>query len=272
MSAGASIEQLHGLEELRELEALLAAIWERPGEPPINVDMLRALSHSGNYVAGARVDGCLVGGLVGWLGSRTAHELHLHSHILGVVAGSQVGGVGFQLKQDQRRWCLERGVKKAEWTTDPLVRRNAYFNLTKLGARASDYLVNFYGVMTDGLNAGEESDRLLITWELDSAAARSAAAGHADEPDVESLIREGAAVALAVGPMGEPVAGAASNARVLICQVPADIVTIRHESSTIAHSWRLALRRVLAGALEAGYEVTAATRNGWYVLESVGPE
>ena len=273
MSAGrATIEQLSELEALGELEGLLAGIWDRPDKPPINVDLLRALSHSGNYVAAARVDGRLVGGLVGWLGARTAHELHLHSHILGVVADAQAAGVGFQLKQDQRRWCLERGVKAVEWTTDPLVSRNAYFNLNKLGARASDYLVNFYGVMTDGLNAGEESDRLLITWKLDSPQAQSAAEGRAAEPDIDGLIREGAAVALAVGPAGEPVAAAASSARVLICQVPEDIVAIRHESPAIAHSWRLALRRVLGGALDAGYEVTAATRNGWYVLESIRPE
>jgi predicted GNAT superfamily acetyltransferase len=268
----AIVEQLSALEELRELESLLAGIWERPGEPPINIDMLRALSHSGNYVAGARVDGRLVGGLVGWLGARAAHELHLHSHILGVFAEGQAAGVGFQLKQDQRRWCLERGVTTVEWTTDPLVSRNAYFNLTKLGARASEYLVDFYGVMTDGLNAGEESDRLLITWELDSSEAKSAAEGHPADPDIDRLTRDGAAVALAVGPAGEPVAGPASTARVLICQVPPDIVAIRHESSAVAHSWRLALRHVLSGALDAGYEVTAATRNGWYVLKSSRPE
>lgn len=273
MSPGAAtIVQLHDLVELRELEALLAGIWERPAEPPVNIDLLRALAHSGNYVAGARIDGRLVGGLVGWLGARTAGELHLHSHILGVVLGRQVAGVGFDLKQDQRRWCLERGVKTMEWTTDPLVRRNAYFNLTKLGARASGYLVNFYGAMSDALNAGEESDRLLIKWELDSSEARSAAEGGALEPDLESLVRGGAAVALAVGPRGEPLAGAASDARVLICQVPEDIVATRRETPAIAHSWRLALRHVLRDALEAGYGVTGATRTGWYVLESLSHE
>jgi len=32
------------------------------------------------------------------------------------------------------------------WTYDPLIRRNAYFNLVKLGARPVEYLRNFYGV------------------------------------------------------------------------------------------------------------------------------
>lgn len=269
--SGAVVSELHELEELHELQALLAAIWERP-DPPLNAELLRALAHSGNYVAGARIDGRLVGGLVGWLGERVANELHLHSHIHGVVADCQVAGVGFELKQDQRRWCLERGVKTIEWTTDPLVRRNAYFNLTKLGARASEYQVNFYGVMTDGLNAGEESDRLLLSWELDSPRATAAAEGRAAEPRVEGLLREGAAAVLSVGPGGEPVAAESASARVLICQVPEDIVAIRHTAPALARSWRLALRSALRDAFESGYGVTGATRSGWYVLESLGRE
>jgi len=265
--SGAVIGELHELEDLRELEALLSAIWERPDEPPINTDLLRALAHSGNYVAGARVGGRLVGGLVGWLGARATNELHMHSHILGVAADSQVAGLGFELKQDQRRWCTERGVKTVEWTTDPLVRRNAYFNLTKLGAHASEYLVNFYGTMTDGLNAGEESDRLLISWELDSPRAKAAAEGHAAEPEVADLRRDGAAVMLSIGPAGEPVAGEASDARVLICQVPEDIVALRHANPALARAWRLAVRKAMVETLSAGYRLTGATRAGWYVLE-----
>jgi predicted GNAT superfamily acetyltransferase len=270
--SGVVIAELRELEELRELQALWAVIWERPDAPPVNTDMLRALSHSGNYVAGARVAGRMVGGLVGWLGMSSADELHMHSHILGVIANSQAAGIGFELKQHQRRWCLEREVDTIEWTTDPLVRRNAYFNLTKLGAGASEYLVNFYGVMTDGLNAGEESDRLLISWKLDSPSATAASGGHVAEPDIAVLLRAGAVATLTVGDAGEPERVGASGARVLICQVPEDIVAVRHADPALARSWRLAVRGVLHDAMQAGYAVTGATRTGWYVLESPGPE
>jgi predicted GNAT superfamily acetyltransferase len=262
----AVISELHELDELRELQALFTSIWERPGEPPINSDLLRALSHSGNYVVGARVGDRLVGGLVGWLGGLPSHELHMHSHILGVVADSPMRGLGFELKQHQRRWCLERGVKVVEWTTDPLVRRNAYFNLCKLGAQAREYLVNFYGVMTDGLNAGEESDRLLIRWQLDSVHATSAAARRATEADLEDLLRRGALAVLSVGPAGEPVGGPASS-RVLICQVPEDIVGLRRSDPATARAWRTAARSAFGDAFDAGYRVSGATRTGWYVLE-----
>ena len=180
----AQIRGLDSLEDLRDLSDLLAAVWGRGGES-MGPDILRALAHSGNYVSGAFVGGRIAGGLVGWLGGVPPHELHMHSHILGVLPGSDARGLGFQLKQHQRRWCLDREVRVMEWTTDPLVRRNAYFNLAKLGARAPEYLVNFYGAMTDGINAGEESDRLLIRWQLDSPEAEHAAAGRGREPDAK---------------------------------------------------------------------------------------
>jgi predicted GNAT superfamily acetyltransferase len=223
---------------------------------------LKALAHSGSYVTGGYVAGTLVGGLVGWFGGVPPGELHLHSHILGVVPGSGAHGMGYELKQHQRRWCLERGVKVIEWTTDPLVRRNAYFNLTKLGARARRYLVNVYGEMTDGINAGEESDRLLITWQLD--------AGRGLEPELDELRRGGAVEALSVGAAGEPVTTAAtiSYAHVLLCQVPDDIVALRRTDPPLARAWRMALRRAFTDAIAAGYEVSGATRSGWYVLET----
>lgn len=243
---------------MRQLAELFALVWARPGEPPISSDILKALAHSGNYVSGGFVEGRLVGGLVGWFGGLPPRELHLHSHILGVIPGSEAHGLGFELKQHQRQWCLERGVKVIEWTTDPLVRRNAYFNLTKLGARAHSYLVNVYGEMTDGINLGEQSDRLLITWQLE--------AGRGHEPGLEELQRGGALAVLSVGDAGEPVATTASS-RVLLCQVPEDIVELRRIDPSLAREWRLALRRALTGALAAGFEVSGATRSGWYVLE-----
>jgi chorismate synthase len=50
--------------------------------------------------------------------------------------------------------------------------RNAFFNLEKLGATASEYRVNFYGTDygttpgTKGKSLGIDSDRLMADWEL----------------------------------------------------------------------------------------------------------
>ena len=263
----ADIRELSDIEDLVQLADLFAVVWGRPGEPPINSDILKALAHSGNYIAGAYIEDRLIGGLVGWLGGEPPHHLHLHSHILGVLPANETRGLGFDLKQHQRRWCLEREVKVMEWTTDPLVRRNVYFNLSKLGATAPRYLVDFYGVMHDGLNAGEPSDRLLIRWQLDSRKAEAAAAGSPEEPDVDRLRSWGSDEIVSLGRDGEPVVGR-STARVLLCQVPEDIVALRHSDPPLARAWRVSVRDALGGALERGYEITGATRSGWYVLES----
>ena len=265
----AEISELSELEDLRRLADLFAAVWGRPtDDPPLSSDILRAFAHSGNYVAGAFAESRLIGGLVGWLGGAPPHHLHMHSHILGVLPDTEARGVGFDLKQHQRRWCLARHVNIMEWTTDPLVRRNAYFNLSKLGAEAPEYLVNFYGEMRDGINVSEQSDRLLIRWRLDSQRVEAAAAGLASEPDVEKLRDWGSHAILAVGPEVEPVA-AESEARVLLCQVPPDIVVLRASDPELAHQWRLAVRKALGGSLARGYAITGATRSGWYVLEKL---
>ena len=263
----AEIRELDRLEDLREVAELLAVVWGRGAEPPISSDILRALAHSGNYIAGAYVDGRMTGGLVGWLGRTPGGEPLMHSHILGVLPDREARGVGFELKQHQRHWCLARGVRVMEWTTDPLIRRNVYFNLAKLGAEAPEYLVDFYGPMHDQFNAGDESDRLLIRWQLDSRRAEHAAGGKLRELDAEKLLAWGADQVLSVGARGEP-APATGQSRVLLCQVPDDIVAIRRGDAGLAHEWRVALRHALVESLARGYRISGATRTGWYVLES----
>jgi len=157
-------------------------------------------------------------------------------------------------------------VKLMEWTFDPLVRRNAYFNFNKLGAEAREYLVNFYGEMTDGINAGEESDRLLVSWRLDSRQVVEAAAGRPHDPAAEDLERWKIDSLVSLGPRGEPVPRS-STARVVVCQTPEDIVALRRSDPQLARAWRIAVRNSLSSAFDAGYAVTGVTRTGWYVLE-----
>ena len=234
------VKELESMREINELGELFATIWGRPGESPIDLSTLRALSHSGNYVVGAYSGTRMVGGLIGWLGGHPSGDLHLHSHVLGVLPDIEAHGVGFQLKQHQRKWCIDRGVTSIEWTYDPLVRRNAYFNLVKLGADAVDYLADFYGPMDDGINAGDESDRILVRWNLESAKAAAAAEGR----PIDVQPHEGA----------------------LLVPVPADIVAIRRDDHALARRWRHQVREALGGAMSRGYRVTGFTRAFEYVL------
>lgn len=259
------LRELESIRELHQLEEVFTAIWRRDGAPPMSAELMRALAHTGNYVAGAFLDGRLVGGLVGFLGRLPERPLHLHSHILGVLPEQQLRGTGFALKQHQRSWALERGITVVTWTFDPLVRRNGYFNVSKLGADVLEYHVDFYGAMEDGINGDGASDRVLAVWRLDSERSVVASAGRAEEPDLEALLGAGAHVALQEASDGTPRTHP-GFAPVLLCQTPADVVELRQVERRLADGWRAALRDTMGRALDDGYATVGMTRSGWYVL------
>ena len=265
-AAGVAVVELGGVAETAAVSAVFAAIWGASSSAAMPAELVRALAHAGNYVAGAYDGEELVGAVVGFLGLHHG-RVHLHSHVAGVLPRAQGRSVGLALKLHQRAWALARGIGQAEWTYDPLVRRNAYFNLTKLGAAAVAYHADFYGGMDDAINAGEPTDRCVALWDLAAPRAVAAAAGAASEPDRAALLAGGAAVLLAEGEEGEPLAGPGLADRVLLCQVPEDVVALRATRPELARAWRLAVRETLGRALAAGWVATGASRSGWCVLE-----
>jgi predicted GNAT superfamily acetyltransferase len=254
--AGVRVELLGSPATAADVADLLVEIWETSHRhAPMSPDLLCALSFTGQYVALARgEDGTVLAASVGFFGADD-HGVHLHSHITGVRPEAQGRRIGYALKLHQRAWAAAHGLATITWTFDPLVRRNAYFNLTKLGAVPSRYLVNAYGDMADGLNAGEPSDRFLVEWPV------AAAAPH------RSLDTGAADVVLACAADGEPVATAPGDAPVRTAWIPEDIVALRRRDAPLARTWRLALREAISAAGADGFIATAMTRDGWYVLE-----
>jgi predicted GNAT superfamily acetyltransferase len=88
--------------------------------------------------------------------------------MLAVRARYRDRGLGAQLKLEQRREALSRGIRHMEWTFDPLEIKNAHLNIHKLGAIVRSYYVNFYGVSSSRLQGGLPTDRLVAEWYLDS--------------------------------------------------------------------------------------------------------
>ena len=150
------------------------------------------------------------------------------------------------------------------WTFDPLLRRNAAFNISRLGAVGTEYLVDFYGQIADGVN-DPETDRLAVTWNLRAALPGAPAPAGEEVPDT----------ILTAGPGGEPAPGTVAQAGtgpgLVRCWIPEDILTLRRTNPALARRWRLAVRDALGGALDGGYQVTAVLRAGWYVLEKGRP-
>lgn len=264
--AGVEVLELREVDDLKRAARLFADIWATGEDrPPVSADLMRAMSHTGNYVAGARLDGELVGASMGFLAFEGG-SVKLHSHITGISRSAQGRSIGAALKQHQRHWALAREIDTITWTFDPLVRRNAWFNLVKLGASITAYHPHFYGAMEDGLNAGDESDRCLVEWRLDSDDAVRAATGTLVDLESTTLVAGGATFALRTDDRGHPeVDGQASGTR--LCWVPDDIVEIRFRQPGVALAWRRALRSAFTDALAAGLTATSMTRDGCYVLE-----
>ncbi|TDD42495.1 GNAT family N-acetyltransferase [Nonomuraea terrae] len=244
-----TIAELTGPAEHHQAAGLISAIWRRELLEP---GLIRTIAHVGGYVVGARRDGELVGISVGIF----AGDGHLHSHITGVLPGAR-GGIGRALKEHQRAWALARGVTAVSWTFDPLVSRNAYLNVHVLGARPAAYLPDFYGTMRDAINAGEDTDRLYVVWDL---TAPSPARGEADlDGAVVLLCRDGDEPARTSSP---PRTGTR-----LAVAMPPDIETLRAAAPATARRWRTAVREALLESGRSGHTIVDVTRDGWYLLE-----
>ena len=288
-AAGVVIRELGTLDELGAMIALFDEIWApEGGDSSLRLDLLRAMTKAGNYAAGAfdLVSDELLGACLGFFGPPARAELH--SHIAGVGAAGLGRAVGFALKLHQRAWCLRRGVRAIAWTYDPLIRRNGYFTLVKLGARPVEYLRNFYGEMDDAINGGTETDRVLVHWDLCSELVADACRGRPRQASSAAERERGAVTALSAGPDGLPVpgltagalpvAGSAANsaadgepgARTLLVGVPADIEAMRVSDPAGAAAWRTALRDVLSPLLSGGARVTGFDRDGWYAVSLGG--
>jgi predicted GNAT superfamily acetyltransferase len=252
-AADVVLRELHRLDHLQAAQRLFEDVW-RPGEgepSPMTVGLLRALEHAGGYVAGAFAGTRMVGASAGFF--TAPPDPALHSHITGVAPGGQHRGVGFALKLHQRAWALARGVPLVVWTFDPLVARNAWFNLAKLGARPTAYLEDFYGEMPDAINAGMPSDRLLLAWPLDDPAVAAACAGRARRP-APAVAAE---AVLEVGPDLVPVTTGATGTAVTVA-VPPDVEALGPGGR---RAWRAAVRQALGGRMAAGAAVTGFLRH-----------
>ncbi len=238
MSIDIQIRELSTVSDLAAANEVFEQVWES-ADSVVQVDLLRAMALSGGYVAGAYVGDKIVGAAMGFLAkSRPDDVVHLHSHQVGVLPEAQGMHVGLNLKLHQRSWALEHGIDDVQWTFDPLLARNARFNLARLGARPIAYHVDFYGQMLDAVNAGVDSDRLLVTWPLTSLGVLSALAGSLP------TVTEAPHVGLSVGPRREPVTHDNEGACPQVWAIPPDMAAIRREAPAIAQEWREVTRHL----------------------------
>lgn len=124
----------------------------------LNPRLLAGLVANGGSVIGALdAHDRLVGFTYGFPGTDGTDSYHYSQAAL-VAPGLQGKGLGRRLKLAQREAALAAGSTRMRWAYDPMLTRNAHFNLDVLGAVG----IGFFPEMYDEPN----SDRILVEWDL----------------------------------------------------------------------------------------------------------
>jgi len=229
--------QVRELENLKDQDSgrkIFDLTWAMDAGTEITPNLLQAMVHSGSYLSGAFIDNKIVGAAFAFPAANNG--LHLHSHMTAVLDEYRDQGVGYALKIDQWNWAKKHKYSHLSWTFDPLVRRNARLNIVKLGVDISAYYPNFYGVMLDALNSGDESDRLMVSWSTDI-----------DEPKARELITH---------PKPDEI----------LIEIPEDIVAIRSKNQSESMKWRRLVRDQFLAAFEKNGKVIGFSANNEYVV------
>ncbi len=178
---GILIRHCHGIEEFEACIQVERAVWKSADLDVVPMPLFVVAAETGGQVLGAFHGKDLVGftlAIAGW----RSRKPFLHSHMTAVLDGYRNRGIGRRLKLFQREDALARGISLIEWTFDPLITKNAYFNFMRLGAIARRYVPNAYGITTSPLHADLPTDRLVAEWDLRSLRVRRVLAGKRATP------------------------------------------------------------------------------------------
>jgi predicted GNAT superfamily acetyltransferase len=228
------VRELDNLQDQDFGRKIFDITWSMDAGTEITPNLLQAMVHSGSYLSGAFIDNKIVGAAFAF--PATNNGLHLHSHMTAVLPEFRDKGVGYALKIDQWNWAKKKNYSHLSWTFDPLVRRNAKLNIAKLGVDVSAYHPNFYGDMPDALNAGDESDRLVVSWSTNTEAPKARELITNPEPDD------------------------------ILIEIPEDIVAIRSKNQSESMKWRRQVREQFLASFEKNGKVIGFSVNNEYVV------
>src|ERR1700722_3412839 len=178
---GIRIRPCHGIPEFEACVRVERAVWKSADIDVVPIPLFVVASETGGQVLGAFRGSDLVGFTLAIAGGR-GRKPFLHSHMTAVLEAHRNQGIARRLKLLQKEDALARGIALVEWTFDPLMTKNAYFNFARLGAIARRYLPNVYGITTSPLHGSLPTDRLVAEWHLGSDRVRNVLTGKPGKP------------------------------------------------------------------------------------------
>ncbi len=252
------IREFVSLEDYEACVALQDDTWGHGFSERVPGAILRVAQKIGGVSAGGFApDGRLLGFVFGLTGLRDGALVHW-SDMLAVRPEVRGSGLAEQLKRYQSAAVRALGVKTMLWTADPLVARNAHFNINRLGALPREYVPNMYGDNTGSvLHGAMPTDRFVYHWDLDvEPGPRSVEPRSAEPPDATAAHVPSA---IEVPGDGMPVPVETPGAAVVRVPVPRELTLIQADSTALALAWRMTVRTAFE-RLHDGFHVTRFER------------
>jgi predicted GNAT superfamily acetyltransferase len=272
------IRVLESPEDMTSVESLQRAVWPGSETDVVPAHMLITAVHNGGLLVGAFVEDQLIGFVFGFPGLEFTPDgprpKHC-SHMMGIHPNQRDSGVGFALKRAQWQMVRHQGLDHITWTYDPLLSRNAYLNIAKLGAVCNTYRRSEYGDMRDGLNAGLPSDRFQVDWwintrrvevRLGKRARRPLKLDNFSKADLQPLY----SLQLQANSLSRPPEHFSPlDGKLLLAEIPSDFGALKDADFSLARDWRFFSRELFETAFTAGYIATDFVYDqsrGFYVL------
>lgn len=245
------IRSLEKHEEFKKCENAQKAVW---GGVSVASEVMLVTQKAGGAVLGAFVSGKLAGFIYALLARRRGQIIHW-SHMMGILPEYRSQGLGFQLKLAHRNLALSQGIKSICWTYDPLQSRNANLNLSKLGVRVEDYVVDYYGRFHSIIEQGLPSDRFVVNWPIASRTVAHLLAKSKNTAEMSGVSKINLTAVNNRGFLANRKIDLTRCEGRLLVEIPTDTDLMRAKALALAKRWRMQAREIFLGYLSKGYSV-----------------
>ena len=246
------VRPLTSADDGRACVELQRHVWGFDQGDIVPATLLHIVEYVGGLAAGAFDEhGTLLGFVFGISGVRDGRLAHW-SHMLGVLESARNMGVGRMLKEYQRSALASLGITRTFWSFDPLMAKNAYFNVNRLGAKVVDYVPDMYGKTDSPLHYGLATDRLVVCLETTGRPTSPVNLPAHDRAPILTAFPRLSDATMSIGDHTPDTA---------LIEIPADILEIIGRSPAAAQAWRLAVREHFVWALSHGYAVSGVQVN-----------